>query len=95
MVKHQIAAGVSPRCMSLPVAVKDCGFQAALDELLLSPKALAELGHSGFNLGDITSKLVRVELEAGFAEHPLNLWACFYPSDFLLACLRAGRAGNV
>lgn len=86
---------ISTPGMLLEIGVKDCGFQAALDELLLSPKAFAELGQSGFDLGDIPSKLLRIELEAGSAEQALNLWACFYPSDFLLACLRAGRAGNV
>jgi hypothetical protein len=86
---------ISTPSVLLEIGVKDCGFQAAIDELLLSPKAFAELGHSGFDLGDIPSKLLRIELEAGSAEQALNLWACFYPSDFLLACLRAGRAGNV
>lgn len=74
---------------------KDCGFLEAIDQLLLSPEALGELGEGGIDLGNIASKLVRIDLETVSAKNALHLRACFYPSDFLLACLRAGRAGNV
>lgn len=89
----EISQTKSPRAVQ--IGAKDCGFRAAVDQLLLSPKALANLSQSGLDFRDLVSKILRIEVDSTLAEGTVNLNVCLYPSDFFLGYLRTNGAGDV